>query len=233
MASPNPKGGGKPFADDPRDAPAVRGYLHEPGKSNGQGLVLTHGAGGTCDAPLLVAIAGVFADAGFAVLRCNLPFRQDRPKGPPRPSDAARDREGLRAAVAALRAAAGGTMFLGGQSYGGRQATMLCAEDSSAAAGLLLLSYPLHAPQAPDKKRTEHLPRLGVPALFVHGTRDPFGTPDEMKDALRLIPTPTSLLLVDGAAHSLSPPRSAGIAPSDVAVSILHGFRELFTARRA
>jgi predicted alpha/beta-hydrolase family hydrolase len=104
---------------------------------------------------------------------------------------------------------------------------MLCAEDGGVAAGLLLFSYPLHAPQTPEKKRTEHLPRLRVPALFVHGTRDPFGTPDEMKAAMRLIPSPTSLLLVEGAGHSLAPPRAAGISLDNVAASILQAFREL------
>ena len=92
------------------------------------GLVLTHGAGSNCQAPLLIALAETFADAGFIVLRCDLPYRQDRPYGPPGPGDGKRDRAGLKNAVAALKNLASGHVFLGGHSYGGRQASMLCAE---------------------------------------------------------------------------------------------------------
>src|SRR6266403_2580473 len=107
----------------------VRGFLHRPNSAAERGLVLTHGAGGNCRAPLLVAAAEAFSDAGLAVLRCDLPFRQRRPHGPPSPSGAAADRAGLRQAVAALRAIASGPIILGGQSYGGRQATMLAADE--------------------------------------------------------------------------------------------------------
>src|SRR5258706_6122392 len=126
--------------------PFVRGLLHRPANPHGLGLVLTHGAGSNCQAPLLIALAEAFADAGFTVLRCDLPYRQDRPYGPPGPGDAKRDRAGLKNALAALKNLVSGRLFLGGHSYGGRQASMLCAElpekAPEAAAGLLLLSYP-------------------------------------------------------------------------------------------
>ena len=80
---------------------------------------------------------------------------------------------------------------------------MLCADEPGLADGLLLLSYPLHAPGKPDQLRTQHLPRLTVPALFIHGTRDPFGSIEEMKSALKLIPAPTSLISVEGEGHDL------------------------------
>ena len=109
--------------------PFVRGLLHQPANPNGKGLVLTHGAGSNCQAPLLVALAESFTGAGFLVLRCDLPFRQDRPYGPPGPHDAKRDRAGLKNATMAIRNLAAGPVFLGGHSYGGRQASMLCAEE--------------------------------------------------------------------------------------------------------
>src|SRR5262249_18509551 len=130
------------------EQPGVRGFLHTPEKAKGAGLVLTHGAGSNCDTPLLIAVAEAFAAAGVAVLRCDLPFRQKRPTGPPR-GNSAEDRAGLRAAVAALRDRVKGPIFLGGHSYGGRQASMLAAEDAEIATGLLLLSYPLHPPKKP------------------------------------------------------------------------------------
>jgi predicted alpha/beta-hydrolase family hydrolase len=143
-------------------------------------------------------------------LRCDLPFRQQRPKGPPFPAQAARDREGLRRAVEALREIAGlykgdNRVFLGGHSYGGRQATMLAAEEPDVADALLLLSYPLHPPHKPQELRTGHFGSIQIPALFVHGTRDTFGSIEEMRAALTLIPARTDLAIVESAGHSLHP----------------------------
>ena len=183
--------------------PFVRGLLHRPASPNGAGLVLTHGAGSNCQAPLLIALASTFAGGGFVVLRCDLPYRQDRPYGPPGPGDAKRDRAGLKNALAALKHLATGRVFLGGHSYGGRQASMLCAEQPEDATGLLLMSYPLHPPRKPDQLRTQHFFHLQTPALFVEGTRDPFGSIAEIEQALKLIPAKTKLLTVESAGHDL------------------------------
>lgn len=181
----------------------VRGFLHRPAAATGDGLVLAHGAGGNGNAPLLIAVADAFCAAGLAVLRIDLPFRQRRPRGPPSPHTAADDRAGLRDAVAALRDKARGRLFLGGHSYGGRQATMLAAEEPALASALLLLSYPLHPPKKPDQLRTQHFPRLRTPAVFVHGSTDGFGALAELEAALALIPAPTTLIPVAGAGHDL------------------------------
>src|SRR5260370_39236275 len=114
---------------DTSSQPAVRGFLHVPDRANGDGLVLTHGAGANCPSKLLVSLAGAFAEAGFTVLRRDLPFRQQRPHGPPSPGNAATDREGLRRAIQVLRPPVSGRVYVGGHSYGGRQATMLFAEN--------------------------------------------------------------------------------------------------------
>ncbi len=190
------------FSDNSSDPP-VRGFLHKPDHPNGGGLVLTHGAGANCNAPLLVAVAQAMADRGLTVLRCDLPFRQKRPFGPPHPGFAEQDRAGLKNAVAALRGIVTGQVFLGGHSYGGRQATMLCTEEPAIVSGLLLLSYPLHPPRKPEQLRTQHFPQLKTPALFVHGTRDPFGSIEEMETALSLIPAEHTLLPMEGAGHDL------------------------------
>jgi predicted alpha/beta-hydrolase family hydrolase len=181
----------------------VHGFLHRPEVTGGPGLVLTHGAGGNCRMPLLVAAAEAFTEAGLTVLRCDLPFRQRRPSGPPSPSGAAADRAGLREAAAMLRRTVVGPVFLGGQSYGGRQATMLAADEPGTADALLLFSYPLHPPGKPERLRTEHFPRLRVPALFVHGTADPFGTIAELRAAVSAIPAPTQVMPIEGAGHDL------------------------------
>lgn len=194
--------GAELFADSSFDPP-VRGFIHRSEAANNNGLILTHGAGANCQSALLIAVADAFAEAGFTVLRCDLPFRQVRPFGPPRPGNAARDREGLKSAIAALRKEVSGRIFLGGHSYGGRQATMLAADESHLVDGMLLLSYPLHPPRKPLQLRTQHWPNLQTPAMFVHGTRDPFGSIEEMKSAVRLIPAKHLLIPVEGAGHDL------------------------------
>ncbi len=167
-------------------------------------MVLTHGAGGNANAPLLIATANAFCGQGFHVLRCDLPFRQRRPTGPPSPAAAVADRDGLRNAVAAMRGIASGKVFLGGQSYGGRQATMLAAEEPHLVDGLLLFSYPLHPPGKPTQLRTEHFPRIRVPPVFVHGTADPFGSIREIEEAILAISAPVSKLIpIEGAGHDL------------------------------
>src|SRR5713101_4158978 len=111
------------FLDD-SEQPAVRGFLHSPENPSGDALAITHGAGSNCSAPLLVAVAEAFAAAGLTVLRFDLPYRQARPHGPPRPGDAKLDRDGIRRAATVLSRMGMKRVFLGGHSYGGRQSTM-------------------------------------------------------------------------------------------------------------
>ncbi|HKD84863.1 MAG TPA: alpha/beta family hydrolase [Terriglobales bacterium] len=182
------------------DAP-VRGFLH---RADGPDfLVLTHGAGGNCKAPLLIALAERFAATGLTTLRCDLPYRQRRPAGPPSPSDAKQDQAGLRRAVTLLREKFSGQAFLGGVSYGGRQASMLLAAEPSLADGLLLMSYPLHPPGRPAQLRTAHLPNLQRPTLLVSGTRDAFGSITELEAAIKLIPARPKLIAIESAGHGL------------------------------
>lgn len=206
--------------------PHVRGFLHVPEKPIGEGVVLTHGASGNAQAPLLRALAETFAAANFTVLRCDLPFRQVRPFGPPGPGDSARDRSGLKHAIAALRKTAERRIILAGHSYGGRQSSMLCADEPGLVEGLLLLSYPLHPPRRPEQQRTQHLPDLRTPTLFVHGTRDPFGSIDELGHALKMIPAKTELMPIESAGHDLG---FKGKARNEqVLALVMAGFREFF-----
>jgi len=173
-----------------------------------RGLVLTHGAGANSKAPLLIAVDEAFRIAGYRVMRIDMAFRQRRPFGPPSPATAAQDRESLREAVARMRELVDGPVVLGGHSYGGRQATLLVTEELAAEApdladALLLLSYPLHPPDRPDKARTDHFPALRTPSLFVHGAKDPFGTVEEMRAALEMIPARKALFTLDGLGHDL------------------------------
>jgi uncharacterized protein len=191
------------FVDTSLGEVPVRGFLHTPDPVSGDGLVLTHGAGANCQSPLLFALAHAFADSGLTVLRIDLPFRLARPHGPPPRGSTERDQHGLGRAVELLRREVYGRVFLGGHSYGGRMASMLAATDPDIAQGLLLLSYPLHPPKRREQLRTAHFPELRTPALFVSGTRDGFGTIEELSSALKLIPAPTRLIEVTAAGHAL------------------------------
>jgi predicted alpha/beta-hydrolase family hydrolase len=193
----------QPFHVDAPGQPPVRGVLH-PARHPVGGIVLTHGAGGDCHAPLLVALATAFAEREVMALRCDLPFRQVRRRGPPSAAASARDRDGLRHAVLALRRSITAGVFLGGHSYGGRQASMLGAAEPALVEALLLTSYPLHPPGRPDRPRTEHLPSLLTPSFFVHGTRDAFGSVEALRAAVALVPARTGLLVVEGGHHDLA-----------------------------
>jgi predicted alpha/beta-hydrolase family hydrolase len=187
----------------------LRGVLHHPEHPNGSALALTHGAGADCHAPLLAQLARVSAEAGLLVLRYDLPFRQRRAKGPPAPAAAARDREGVVRAVEMLRSRVPGRAIAGGHSYGGRQTAMAAAGNPQMADALLLLSYPLHPPNHPEKPRTAFFSDWRTPALFVHGSSDPFGTLEEMGAALKRIPARVELMAAEGAGHDLN---CAGLA---------------------
>ncbi len=207
--------------ETPGEAP-VRGYLHRAGKSRGDFLVLTHGASGNSNTPLLMALADEFAGAGVNVLRCDLPYRQRKPNGPPSRGDAERDQAGLARAVAMMREHFKGRAFLGGSSYGGRQASLLVAAEPEIVDGLLLLSYPLHPPGKPEQMRTAHFSKLQTPALFISGTRDSFATIPELQRAMQSIPGRKKLVAVEGVAHGLSDKKRAPTAPK----LVVSNFRE-------
>lgn len=207
----------------PIDEAGVRGFLHLPLQPAGDALALTHGAGANCQSPLLIALSEEFCRAGLIVLRYDLPFRQLRPHGPPIRT-AEKDQHGVRLAIEFLQKRSPKRLFTGGHSYGGRQTTILLATQPDLAAGLLLLSYPLHPPKAPQQLRTAHFPDLRTSALFVHGSRDRFGTVDELSAALKQIPARTSLLMIEAAGHELLTKKNAKELPE----KIRQTFTEMF-----
>ena len=216
------------FQDESAKNAPVRGFLHRASGPDADCLVLTHGAGANCQTPLLRALADSFCAAGVTVLRCDLPFRQARPHGPPMRGAGERDQEGLRAAVAAMRREAAGRIFLGGHSYGGRQASILAAGAPGLVERLLLLSYPLHPPKRLDQMRTAHFPSLQTPALFVSGERDGFGSKAELETALKLIPAKTELLMIAGAGHELMTAKNRGDLLGRVVQAFLENASEGF-----
>ena len=164
-------------------------------------LLLTHGAGGHKDQPALVAIEDALAP--MPVRRMNFPYRDLGPKRPPDRApkliESIRERSAAFCAEVHVRPP---RLALGGRSMGGRMCSMAVAEGLPAAA-LVLIAYPLHPPGKPEKLRVEHLPQITVPCLFVSGTRDPFGTPDELREATAVIPGPVTHHTVEGKGHDL------------------------------
>jgi predicted alpha/beta-hydrolase family hydrolase len=181
----------------------IAGVAHEPvGEPKGI-VVLTHGAGGNRESELLQRVCDEWAGRGWLAIRYNLPYRRRRPTGPPSGSAAA-DRAGIEEAIALCRNLADGPLIAGGHSYGGRQTSMVIAETSPAQVGVLaLFSYPVHPPGKPERRRTEHLPDIAVPTVFTHGTSDPFGTLDEVREAAAMITAPTEVVEITGARHDL------------------------------
>jgi hypothetical protein len=183
------------------DLDAIAGIAHRPEGDPKGAVVLTHGAGGNRDSPLLIRLCDEWARRGFVAVRYNLPYRRRRPKGPPSGS-AASDQAGILEAIELGRTLGGGPLIAGGHSYGGRMTSMVVAAGTDVSV-LALSSYPLHPPGKPERARTEHLPSIASPTVFTHGTADPFGTLDELRAAAALIPARTAIVEVTGARHDL------------------------------
>ncbi len=159
-------------------------------------LVLFPGAGAERDHPCLVAI-----EEPARPLRCACPFLPPRRAVRRAPDRAPVLLDAVVTEVAALPR--GASAVLGGRSMGGRICSIAVADGMVRAAGLVLVSYPLHPPGRPERLRVEHFERIAVPCLFVHGTADPFATPDELLTWTARIPAPVSHVFVTGGRHEL------------------------------
>lgn len=165
-----------------------------PRKRRAGALLLTPGASADRNSSALVAIDGAVTPLGFTVERIDLPGNRIE-----------RAVAVVREAAAALAERAGvhpDAVYVGGRSFGGRACSMAVAEGLPAA-GLVLVSYPLHPPGRPDADRTSHFPAISVPCLFVSGTRDQFGTPAELEAATTAIPGPVTHVWLEGGNHGL------------------------------
>jgi predicted alpha/beta-hydrolase family hydrolase len=176
---------------------ATRRVQQAPTSGTGS-MLLFPGAGSDRTHSCLVAIDAAVTAAvpGTTVVRADFPYRRASRRAPDRAPVLL---QAIRDEVAAL---GDGPLVLGGRSMGGRMCSMAVA-DGVPAAGLVLVSYPLHPPGKPDRLRVEHLPALRVPCLFVHGTKDAFGTPEELSEWTASIPGPVDHVWIDGGTHDL------------------------------
>jgi predicted alpha/beta-hydrolase family hydrolase len=188
---------------DPGSTP---GFLFDGPEDAAARVVLAHGAGAGMQEPMLTAIAGGLAARGIRVARFEFPYMALRR------SDGVRrgpDREPVllatwRSAIAGLGDPA--TLVIGGKSLGGRMASRIA--DEIGVRGLVCLGYPFHPPGKPEQLRTAHLAALRTPTLVVQGTRDPFGTPEEVTH-YRLAPS-IRIHWIDDGDHSLVPRKASG-----------------------
>ncbi|MBV8560626.1 MAG: dienelactone hydrolase [Acidimicrobiia bacterium] len=171
-----------------------------PEKTADRAVLLTPGASAGRDQPALVAVEKALSPV--PVDRMDFPYRRAGRKSPDKAPVLV---EAVRQGAADLAKRTGlppGRLVLGGRSMGGRMCSMAVAE-GLAALGLALVSYPLHPPGKPESSRIEHLPKLDLPCLFVSGTRDAFGTVEELEAATATIPGEVTHVWLDGGDHGL------------------------------
>jgi predicted alpha/beta-hydrolase family hydrolase len=166
------------------------------------GTLLAPGAGAGADSSTLVAIDRALTPLGVAVERVDFPYRLAGRRSPDPPAVLEATIRDRAVGLAGRLGVGTGRLLLGGRSMGGRICSQVVA-GGLPAAGLVLVSYPLHAPGRPDQPRTSHLPALRIPTLLVSGTRDAFGAPDELSAAAGLIPGPVSHVWIEGGDHAL------------------------------
>jgi len=196
-------------------------------------IALAHGAGGTLEQPLLVALADGLAARGACVLRFNFPYSDAGRKAPDRAPALIATVAAAARWIAARPEAKGLPLVLGGKSMGGRMASMLLAggaagggadaagAETPSAAGLLLVGYPLHPAGQPTKLRAEHLARVPCPLLFLEGTRDPLCDLALLRPVLRKLGRRATLHVVEGGDHSFAVPRALGRTAADVVAELV------------
>nr|WP_245399710.1 alpha/beta family hydrolase [Atopomonas sediminilitoris] len=179
-------------------------------------LVLAHGAGAPMDSPFMQQMAELLAERGIAVVRFEFAYMQarraDGKKRPPNPQKQLL--EHWQTVINALSAQWAGRIAIGGKSMGGRMASLLAADElPEAVSALVCLGYPFHPPGKPEKNRTEHWPRIGVPSLIVQGERDPFGKPDEVVHYR--LGGQTRLVWLTSGDHDFKPLKASGLSQAD------------------
>jgi uncharacterized protein len=173
-------------------------------------VVLGHGAGSDMRSEFLEFFATALSARGLAVVRFNFPYREAAtgPRPPDRMDVLVETYRDVVAASAKRTGSPPGPLFVGGKSLGGRVASVLCADRLVTPSGLVFLGYPLHAPGKPQELRSQHLAKIRRPMLFAQGSRDPFGTPDEIGAERRRLKLSGAMHVVEGGDHSFALPKS-------------------------
>jgi predicted alpha/beta-hydrolase family hydrolase len=203
-----------------------------PKRGADRAVLLAHGAGADMHAAALTAVADALADARVPSLRFDFPYRQAGRRAPDRPPvllAAVRDAAAELARRAKLPPE---RLVLGGRSMGGRICSLAATDDDPLPAlGLALLGYPLHPPGKPEQLRVDHFARLTMPVLFVSGTRDAFGTPEELKRHARKMRGKVTFSWIETGDHGFKPLKASGLSAAGAlaaAAEAVVGFVQTF-----
>ena len=205
--------GANEFKVKVNDAESVTALLYLAPKRDRAGVtvVLGHGAGANQLSGFMRMFASGMAARGFDAMTFNFLYTE---RGRRLPDPKARLESCYRAVIdAALKhpKLKKNRLVIGGKSMGGRIASQVAAADADRIAGLVFLGYPLHPPGKPDKLRAEHLKDIRAPMLFVQGSRDAFGTEEEIRGVIKKLRLPATLSVVEGGDHSFKVPKSLGV----------------------
>jgi len=184
-------------------------------------LVFAHGAGAGQDHPWMRGRASDLQSRGVTVVTFDFPYKAQGRRAPDRaPVLVGAFRDVV--AHAAPRFAC--PLLIGGKSMGGRMATMLAAEPDlhEGVIGVVSMGYPLHPPGRPDQLKVAHLPRIQIPWLVIQGTRDPFGSPSDIREACAGVGATPTIMAIDQGGHGFEIPKRVG-AQADVFASVAEG----------
>ena len=178
-------------------------------------LILGHGAGAGQTSGFMVGFATALAARGIETVTFNFPYME---QGRRLPDSKEKLEACYRAVIEAVarRRRGRGKLAIGGKSMGGRIASQVAAAGVSGVAGLVFLGYPLHPPGKKDQLRAKHLSQIKAPMLFAQGSRDAFGTPEELRPILKKLKPPAELYVIEGGDHSFKVLKRAGVAQEDV-----------------
>jgi len=183
-------------------------------------MILGHGAGAGQTSDFIVSFASGLAARGIDTVTFNFSYME---QGRRIPDPNGRLEASYRAVIEAVRErikSTGAGLAIGGKSMGGRIASQVAATGLSELAGLVFLGYPLHPPGRPDRLRAKHLSEIKAPMLFVQGSRDAFGTPDELRPIVTSLEPPAGLYVVEGGDHSFKVRKGAGVGQDDIYFAI-------------
>jgi uncharacterized protein len=202
----------------------VTALVYRAAEPAGITLILGHGAGAGQNSGFMVMFATEIAQRGIDAITFNFLYTEHRRRVPDRND---RLEACYRAVIEAFagrvihRQLGANALAIGGKSMGGRIASQVAAKAALDLAGLVYLGYPLHPPGKPDQLRAQHLPAIRAPMLFVQGSHDAFGTPDELRPILAKLGPSAELFVIEGGDHSFKVPKKAGIPQQDVYKAIL------------
>jgi uncharacterized protein len=185
-------------------------------RSAGVTLILGHGAGAGQTSDFIVSFAADLAARGIDVVTFDFVYREQGRRIPDPNNKLEACYCAVIEAVRQRMKSDRDALTIGGKSMGGRIASQVAAGGIGDLAGLVFLGYPLHPPGRPDRFRAAHLSDVKTPMLFVQGSRDAFGTPDELRPIITRAEPPADLYVVEGGDHSFKVRKGTRVGQQDI-----------------